>query len=348
MTATATRGPKGNALGLEKAEYRGAASTLCKGCGHDSISARIIDACYDLSIDPRQVIKLSGIGCSSKAPAYFLGQSHGFNTLHGRMPSVATGATLARPDLLAIGVSGDGDTGSIGLGQFIHMVRRNVPMVYIIENNGVYGLTKGQFSATTDEGQKLKYAGVNEMPPLDLCMEALVADCTFIARSFAGDARQVAQLLKAALRHKGTAVLDIISPCVTFNNNPDSTKSYDWGKNNQIELQEISYVPQREEIVLDEDYGPGESITVKLHDGSSIVLKKTDANHDPRDKSAAFKLLLDAKSQKQFITGLIYIADPRPTLPELAKTPDTPLALLDDAHLRPSREALAKVMSDLN
>ncbi len=201
-----------NLIGLTKNDYKGRASTLCKGCGHDSISARIISVAYDLSIKPTQVIKLSGIGCSSKTPAYFLNQSHGINGLHGRMPSMATGATLANHTLKAIGVSGDGDTGSIGIGQFIHMVRRNVPMVYIVENNGVYGLTKGQFSATADEGQKLKYAGLNELPPIDVCMEALIADCGFVARSFAGDPRQVESLLKAALSHRGTAVLDIISP----------------------------------------------------------------------------------------------------------------------------------------
>lgn len=343
---TAARAPKVNLIGLEKNDYRGAPSTLCKGCGHDSISAQIIDSCYELSIHPTQLIKLSGIGCSSKAPAYFLNQTHGFNTLHGRMPSVATGATLARHDVTAIGVSGDGDTGSIGLGQFIHMVRRNVPMVYIVENNGVYGLTKGQFSATADEGQKLKYAGVNEMPPLDLCMEALIADCTFIARSFSGDAKQVRALLKAALSHQGTAVLDIISPCVTFNNNPDSTKSYDYGKNHEIALQDIAYVPPREEIQI-EDYPEGETITVALHDGSSIVLKKTDEGHDPRDRAAAMKLLTEAKANRQFITGLIYITDPRPTLPELARVPETPLALLPESKTRPSPESLQKIMADM-
>ncbi|MBX3064414.1 MAG: 2-oxoacid:ferredoxin oxidoreductase subunit beta [Anaerolineae bacterium] len=332
-----------NVIGLVKSEYDGAPTTLCQGCGHNSISAQIIDVCYEMGVRPSEIIKLSGIGCSSKAPAYFLNQSHGFNTLHGRMPSVATGATLANHHLAAIGISGDGDTGSIGLGQFIHMVRRNVPMVYIIENNGVYGLTKGQFSATADEGQKLKYAGVNEMPPLDMCMEALIADCTFIARSFSGNAKQVRSLMKAAFSHKGTAVLDIISPCVTFNNNPDSTKSYDYGRSHQIELQEIGYVPHREEIQIEDD--DRELIEVTMHDGSVITLKK--ATHDPRDKSAAIRLLTESKVNKQFITGLIYIGETRETLPELANVPSTPLAHLSDDQIRPSRAALEKVMADL-
>jgi 2-oxoglutarate/2-oxoacid ferredoxin oxidoreductase subunit beta len=282
MTSAPARAPKVNLIGLEKTDYRGAPSTLCKGCGHDSISSQIIDTCYELSIDPKSVIKLSGIGCSSKSPAYFLGQSHGFNTLHGRMPSVATGATIANHTLIAVGVSGDGDTGSIGLGQFKHMVRRNVPMVYVIENNGVYGLTKGQFSATADEGQKLKYAGLNDLPPLDLCMEALIADCTFVARSFSGDAKQVRSLMKAAFSHQGTALLDIISPCVTFNDNPDSTKSYAYGREHKMELNEITYVPKREEIQI-ADYAEGETIQVHMHDGSTIVLKKLGPEHDPRD-----------------------------------------------------------------
>lgn len=346
MTTQGAKNVKLNLIGLEKNDYRGAPSTLCKGCGHDSISAQIIDSCYEMNIAPTRVIKLSGIGCSSKAPAYFLNQSHGFNTLHGRMPSVATGATLANPNQIAIGVSGDGDTGSIGLGQYIHMIRRNVPMVYIIENNGVYGLTKGQFSATADEGQKLKYAGVNEMPPLDLCMEALIADCTFVARSFSGDAKQVRTLLKAAFSHKGTAVLDIISPCVTFNNNPDSTKSYDYGRNHEIEINEIMYVPKRDEIQIG-DYAEGEAFPVTMHDGSTIILKKTDQNHDPRDKYAAMKLLTEAKAQKQFITGLIYIGDPRPTLPEMARVPETPLAHLTEEQTRPNRDSLAKILMEL-
>jgi 2-oxoglutarate/2-oxoacid ferredoxin oxidoreductase subunit beta len=339
-----TANPKTNTIGLEKNDYRGLPSTLCKGCGHDSISAQIIDTAYELSLRPQDVIKLSGIGCSSKAPAYFLNGSHGFNTVHGRMPSVATGATLANHKVTAIGVSGDGDTGSIGFGQFKHMIRRNVPMVYIIENNGVYGLTKGQFSATSDKDQRLKYYGLNELPPLDLCMEAITADCTFVARGFSGDAKQVRALMKAAFSHRGTALLDIISPCVTFNNAPDSTKSYDWGREHKISLQEITFVAPQEEITI-EDYT--DTTEVELHDGSKIMLKKAGSDHDPRDRQAALRLLQDAKEKQQFITGLLYISEPRPTLPELSRVPETPLAFLTESELRPSPDALAKAMADL-
>src|SRR5574341_1454095 len=242
-----------NALGLERSTYAGGSSTLCKGCGHDSIGNQIISVAHELSLEQHSIVKFSGIGCSSKSPAYFLGRSHGFNGLHGRMPSVATGVAVVNPGLAGIGISGDGDTGSIGLGQFKHLVRRNVRMVYVVENNGVYGLTKGQFSATADKGQLLKYAGRNELPPIDICIEALAANATFVARSFAGDPKQVRELLKAALSHNGTAVLDIISPCVTFNNGDESTKSYSYGKARQEILQEISFVPYAEEIVVDYD-----------------------------------------------------------------------------------------------
>ncbi|HLZ21621.1 MAG TPA: 2-oxoacid:ferredoxin oxidoreductase subunit beta, partial [Ktedonobacterales bacterium] len=312
-----------NLIGLTKNDYKGNPSTLCKGCGHDSISARIITVAYDLGLKPSQVIKLSGIGCSSKTPAYFLNQSHGFNGLHGRMPSMATGATLANHTLTAIGISGDGDTGSIGIGQFKHMVRRNVPVVYIVEDNGVYGLTKGQFSATADEGQQLKYAGLNELPPIDVCLEALVADCGFVARSFAGDPRQVEGLLKAALSHRGTAVLDIISPCVSFNDHEDSTKSYAWGKAHEEVVSDFSYVPVRSEITV--DYAEGATVDVEMHDGAHILLKKLDNNYDPTDKYAAMRLLEEAHQKQEFITGLIYVNESRPSLPELERLPDTPL-----------------------
>jgi 2-oxoglutarate ferredoxin oxidoreductase subunit beta len=346
MTAAPARAPKVNLIGLEKTDYKGRESTLCNGCGHDSISSQIISVCYDMSIQPTQVIKLSGIGCSSKTPAYFLNRAHGFNAIHGRMPSVATGATLANRTVTAIGVSGDGDTGSIGLGQFKHMVRRNVPVVYIVEDNGVYGLTKGQFSATADEGQKLKYAGINELPPIDLCMEALAADCSFVARSFSGDPKQVQALLKAALSHQGTAVIDIISPCVTFNNHEESTKSYPYGREHEMPLQEITFVPKREEIMIG-DYAEGETIEVALHDGSVIMLKKIGPDHDPTDKYAALRLLEEAKAERKFITGLIYIDQGRATLPEQLHLPQKPLATLPEDRVRPSREALAKVMHDL-
>jgi 2-oxoglutarate ferredoxin oxidoreductase subunit beta len=334
-----------NLIGLTRNDYKGRPSTLCKGCGHDSISARIISVAYDLAIQPTQMIKLSGIGCSSKTPAYFLSQSHGINGLHGRMPSLATGATLANHTLKAVGVSGDGDTGSIGIGQFVHMVRRNVPVVYIIENNGVYGLTKGQFSATADEGQKLKYAGLNELPPIDVCMEALVADCGFVARSFAGDPRQVETLLKAALSHRGTAVLDIISPCVSFNDHEDSTKSYAWGKAHEEIVSEFNFIPFRDEITV--EYEEGESADVTMHDGSVIHLKKLDNDYDPRDRYAAMRLLEDAKEKQEFITGLIYINEGRPSLPELERVPETPLAFMSEERLRPPRDALAALMSEM-
>ncbi|HEX6817113.1 MAG TPA: 2-oxoacid:ferredoxin oxidoreductase subunit beta [Ktedonobacterales bacterium] len=331
-----------NLIGLTKNDYKGRPSTLCKGCGHDSISARIMTVAYDLSLKPSQVIKLSGIGCSSKTPAYFLSQSHGFNGLHGRMPSMATGATLANRTLLAIGISGDGDTGSIGLGQFKHMVRRNVPVVYIVENNGVYGLTKGQFSATADEGQQLKYAGLNEMPPIDVCLEAVVADCGFVARSFAGDPRQVELLLKAALNHRGTAVLDIISPCVSFNDADDSTKSYAWGKAHEEIVSDFSFIPAREEITV--DYAEGTTADVEMPNGSVIRLKKLDNNYNPTDRFAAMRLLEDAHQKQEFITGLIYVNEQRPSLPELERLPETPLVHLPENQVRPSRESLDALM----
>jgi 2-oxoglutarate ferredoxin oxidoreductase subunit beta len=332
-----------NAIGLEKTQYKGADSTLCAGCGHDAISAQIISACYELSINPTQIIKLSGIGCSSKTPAYWLNRAHGFNTVHGRMPSVATGATLANHKLIAIGASGDGDTGSIGLGQFKHMVRRNVPIVYIIEDNGVYGLTKGQFSATADEGQKLKYAGLNELPPLDLCMEAIIAGCGYVARSFSGDPKQVSTLLKGAMAHRGTAVIDIISPCVTFNNHDESTKGYTWGKDHREILQDVIYVMPQEQISV--EYAEGETIPVKMHDGSQIILKKLDKGHDPRDKYAALAKLAEAHEKQEFVTGLLYVNQDRQTLPELMKLTETPLVHLPEARLRPTKEAFEKVMA---
>jgi len=337
--------PNINRIGLTQQEYRGGESTLCQGCGHNSITSQIIAAAYDLSLPPNRIMKMSGIGCSSKTPAYFLNRSHGFNTLHGRMPSVATGATLANRDMRAIGVSGDGDTGSIGLGQFKHLMRRNVPMVYIIENNGVYGLTKGQHSATADVGQDLKYAGRNELPPIDVCIEALVADCGFVARSFAGDAKQVRELLKIAMSYNGTAVLDIISPCVTFNNNDDSTKSYGYGKEHEERLQDIQFVQAFEEIKV--DYEPGTVQLVKLHDGPTIKLKKLERDYDPTSKWRALEVLEAARAKQELITGLLYIDESRPPLPEAMHLTATPLAQLPEERLRPSREAFAKLMQSL-
>ena len=336
---------KVNLLGLERGDYRGNPSTLCAGCGHDSISSQIIAAAFDLALQPHRIIKMSGIGCSSKSTAYFINRAHGFNSLHGRMPSVATGAILANRQELAIAVSGDGDTGSIGIGQFKHLMRRNVPMTYVVENNGVYGLTKGQFSATADVGQKLKYAGLNELPPLDLCIEALVAGCGFVARSFAGDAKQVRELLKAAFSFEGTAVVDIISPCVTFNNHEDSTKSYPYGKAHEERLHDITFIAQQEEITV--DYEPGTVQEVRLHDGPVIQLRKLDASHDPTDRLGALRLLEEARAKQEFITGLIYLDESRPTLPDLLELPETPLAHLSDQALRPPKEALDKLIASL-
>jgi 2-oxoglutarate/2-oxoacid ferredoxin oxidoreductase subunit beta len=337
--------PVVNVIGLAKTDYRGLDSTLCAGCGHDSISAQIITACYELGIKPETVIKLSGIGCSSKSPAYFMNRSFGFNALHGRMPSVATGALIANHTLQAVGVSGDGDSGSIGLGQFKHLMRRNVRMVYIVENNGVYGLTKGQFSATADLGQELKYAGHNELPPIDLCLEALIAECGFVARSFAGDPKQVVPLIKAALSHRGTAMLDIISPCVTFNNKDDSTKSYGWGREHDDRINDFTYVPPQEEIRV--DYAPGSMQEVIMHDGSKILLKKLDNSHDPTDRYAALKLLEEARQAQHFITGLIYVDGNRPNMAEHERLGSLPLAHMGQDRLRPSRQSLEKVMQGM-
>jgi 2-oxoglutarate/2-oxoacid ferredoxin oxidoreductase subunit beta len=333
-----------NEIGLERSDYQGYPTTLCKGCGHNSISNQIIAIAYELALEPWSVIKMSGIGCSSKSPAYFLNLSHGFNALHGRMPSVTTGATLANHSLKAIAVSGDGDTGSIGMGQFKNIMRRNVPMVYIIENNGVYGLTKGQFSVTADNGLKLKYAGTQKLPTVDLCMEALTSDATFIARSFAGDAKQVRELLKAAISHNGTAILDIISPCVTFNNEDTSPKSYGYGKEHEEPIQEITFIPYRDEIQV--DYDEGQEQLVQMHDGSYIKLKKIAATeHDPTDRMAAINLLERVRRDNVFLTGLIYVDPNRPAFDEIMDVVETPLAMLPEDRIRPSREAFDKVMA---
>lgn len=335
-----------NLIGLEKADYNGRPSTLCQGCGHNSIANQIVSVAYELSIQPHEMIKLSGIGCSSKSPAYFLGRSHGFNSLHGRMPSIATGALMANHSLNAIGVSGDGDTASIGMGQFKHMMRRNVRMVYIVENNGVYGLTKGQFSATADEGQELKYAGSNDLPPIDICMEAIMAGCGFVARSFSGDAKQVRELLKAALSHRGTAVLDIISPCVAFNNHDSSTKSYGYGKEHEEQLHDIGWVPPAEEIMIG-DYAPGEMKVVKMHDGSHLQLRKLDEDYDPTVKMGALNRLMWAQEKQEFITGLIYYDGERENLAEASHLSAVPLAHLPEERLRPSADSLDEIMASL-
>ncbi len=333
-----------NLLGLERADYKGLPTTLCQGCGHNSIANQIIAACFEMSVPPHRVIKLSGIGCSSKSPAYFMSRSHAFNGLHGRMPPVATGALVANRDLKGLGVSGDGDTASIGLGHFKHLVRRNVPMVYIVENNGVYGLTKGQFSATADRGQVIKDQGENPFLPVDICMEALAANCGFVARSFAGDPKQVKELIKAALAYRGTAVLDIISPCVTFNNRDESTKSYTWGREHEDPLQDVTLVPRREEIEI--EYEPGQVTTVELHDGSLLVLKKLGRDYDPSDRAAALALLEEARAKQLLLTGLIHLDPSAPTLIDVLNIVDRPLALLTERDLRPSEQSLAEIIAE--
>lgn len=342
VEAQPRREGKVNAVGLSKADYRGRPSSLCQGCGHNSISSQIIAATYEIAIKPEQVIKLSGIGCSSKSAAYFMDRSFGFNGLHGRMPPVATGAMMANHKLKAVGISGDGDTASIGIGHFIHLIRRNVPMVYIVENNGVYGLTKGQFSATADKGQVLKKRGVNPFEPVDICREAIIADAGFVARSFAGDPKQVKELLKAAFSFKGTAILDIISPCVTFNNRDESTKSYAWGKEHEDRLHDVTWVPKREDIQI--EYAPGEIKDVVLHDGSALLLKKLDQDYDPRDRMGALQMLEETCCKGILVTGLIYIDEQRETLDEVAHLGQTPLNQLAEDALRPSRESLDDMM----
>ncbi len=331
-----------NEAGLNKNEYRGAPTTLCAGCGHNSISNQIIAACFEMNLIPENLLKFSGIGCSSKSPTYFLNRTFGFNSLHGRMPSVATGAVFGDHSLKAIAVSGDGDTASIGMGQFKHVIRRNLNMVYIVENNGVYGLTKGQFSATAEEGLSLKYQGRNPYEPIDICVEALAANATFVARSFAGDAKQVKSLIKAALSHRGIAILDIISPCVTFNNSDEAHHSFGWGRENETPIHDITYVPVRDEIRID-GYENGSTKLVEMHDGSVVLLEKVGEDYDPTDRMSAVRLLEDAAAREVLITGLIYIEQDEPTLTDIYEIPDTPLNRLEESRLRPAPETLEKI-----
>jgi 2-oxoglutarate ferredoxin oxidoreductase subunit beta len=345
MVTSAPKPQNTNRIGLTLADYKGSPSTLCDGCGHDAITSQVIKAFYELGIEPHKVAKLSGIGCSSKTPAYFLNRSHGFNSTHGRMPSVATGVSLANKDLLLIGVSGDGDTASIGLGQFCHLVRRNVPMIYIVENNGVYGLTKGQFSATADLGSKLKTGVLNELPPIDLCGLAIELGCGFVARSFAGDPKQLVALLKAAASHKGTAVLDVISPCVTFNNHEGSTKSYKYAKEMETPLHELGYIPFFEQITV--DYEPGTVTDIELHDGSHLRLKKTDRDYDATNKAVAVETIAKAAEDKQFLTGLLYINEEKANFSDIMHVVDTPITEIPNEKLRPSKAVLDEVMQSL-
>lgn len=334
-----------NRIGLMMQDYKGKDSTLCAGCGHDAITSQIIKALFEHGVEPHRVIKLSGIGCSSKTPTYFLSRAHGFNAVHGRMPSIGTGAILANRRLLAVGVSGDGDTASIGMGQFVHMLRRNVPMIYIMENNGVYGLTKGQFSATADQGSKLKTGVLSEFPAIDCCILAIELGCGFVARSFAGDPKQLVALLEGALSHRGTAFLDVISPCVTFNNHEGSTKSYKHAKETEELLHEISYVPYYEQITV--DYEEGTTQVVELHDGSHITLKKLEREFNPLNKAETLRLLRTSHEKGEFLTGLLYIDPARPDLTEVLGMHDESLATLAPERVRPSRQALDEINESL-
>ncbi len=337
--------PKTNRLGLPLAEYRGLKTTLCAGCGHNAISERILEAMFQLGVPPERVAKFSGIGCSSKTPAYFLGRSHAFNALHGRMPAVATGALLANRTLLGAGVSGDGDTASIGIGQFVHLMRRNLPLLYVIEDNGVYGLTKGQFSATADVGSTLKSGVANELPPIDTCALAIQLGATFVGRSFSGDKRQLSAMLAAAIAHRGTALLDVISPCVTFNDHAGSTRSFAYVKEHDVALQELSFIPAFDDVAV--AYDPGTTVDVALHDGSHLRLRKLEEGFDPRDRARAVERLMRSAGTGEVLTGVFFV-DPRaPSMIEQLALVDAPLATLPAERVRPSRAVLDEVMASL-
>ena len=336
---------KQNRIGLQVLDYRGGKTTLCAGCGHNAISERIIDAFYEMGVQPERVMKLSGIGCSSKSPAYFMSRSHSFNSVHGRMPSIATGALLANHTMKALGVSGDGDTGSIGMGQFVHMLRRNLPIIYIVEDNGVYGLTKGQFSATADIGSKLKTGVINDLPGIDLCAVAIQLGATFVGRSFSGDKKQLLAMLKAAIAHKGTVVLDVISPCVTFNDHEGSTKSYKYMQEHEEAISEVGFVPYFQEI--DVEYDPGTTIEVTMHDGSRLHLRKLHENFDPTDRVGAVSALMASHAKGEILTGIFYVDTAKPTFTELLNLVDEPLATLPDARVRPGKAVLDEVMQRL-
>jgi 2-oxoglutarate ferredoxin oxidoreductase subunit beta len=337
--------PKTNRIGLQVLDYRGGKTTLCAGCGHNVISERIIDAFYEMGVQPERLMKLSGIGCSSKSPAYFMSRSHSFNSVHGRMPSVATGALLANRTMKALGVSGDGDTASIGIGQFVHMMRRNVPVIYIIEDNGVYGLTKGQFSATADIGSTLKTGVINDLPPIDTCALAIQLGATFVGRSFSGDKKQLLAMLKAAIAHNGTVVLDVISPCVTFNDHEGSTRSYKYMQEHEEAISEVGFVPHFQEI--DVEYDPGTTINVEMHDGSHMRLRKLHEDYDPTDRIAATEALMSAHAKDEVLTGVFYIDTKKPSFTEMLNMVDEPLGTLPTERVRPGREVLDEVMQRL-
>jgi 2-oxoglutarate/2-oxoacid ferredoxin oxidoreductase subunit beta len=344
-TPTSTPTPKINRIGLQVLDYRGGKTTLCAGCGHNAISERIIDAMYEMGVKPERVAKLSGIGCSSKSPAYFMSRSHSFNSVHGRMPSLATGAVLANRDLMALGVSGDGDTASIGIGQFVHLMRRNLPIIYIIEDNGVYGLTKGQFSATADLGSKLKSGVINDLPPIDTCALAIELGATFVGRSFSGDKKQLLSMLKAAIAHKGTVMLDVVSPCVTFNDHEGSTKSYKYMKEHEEPLHDISFVPSFEEINV--EYDPGTTLDVTMHDGSRLRLRKLEEDYDPTNRIESVKRLMEAHENNEVLTGILYLNAKAPSFIDMLNITDEPLATLPESVVRPGREALEQAMEEL-
>ncbi len=332
-----------NPLGFTRAEYQGSKSTLCTGCGHDSVTNHIISAFFQSGVNPYKVAKMSGIGCSSKTPNYFLGLSHGFNSIHGRMAPVTTGAYVVNPGLTYIGVSGDGDTASIGLGSFVHGVRRNIKMIYIVENNGVYGLTKGQFSATADRGSKMKHGETNPFSSVDICSLALDVGAEFVARSFSGDAKQLVALLNLALRHNGTAVIDVISPCVTFANHEGSSRSYDAVKSHHMQLQELGFVQPQAEIAV--DYGDGEVKEVDLPDGSKLWLKKIERDHDYSDKAVAAERLRETRDNGKILTGLFYWNQHSETLAEQLSLVKKPLASLSQKELCPSEASLKRLLS---
>lgn len=334
-----------NKLGFVRRDYEGKVSTLCAGCGHDSISAALIQAFWELDVEPHRVAKLSGIGCSSKTPDYFLGNSHGFNTVHGRMPSVLTGANLANRDLIYLGVSGDGDSASIGLGQFAHVMRRGVNMTYILENNGVYGLTKGQFSATADKGSKAKKGAVNADSPVDTVSLALLMGATFVARSFSGDKKQLTPLIKAAIAHPGAAFIDVISPCVAFNNHPGSTKSYDYVREHNEAVNRLDFWPNRDAITV--DYSAGGVIEVPQHDGSIIKLRKLDAEYDPSDKINAVSHIARAAEKGEVLTGLLYLAADAEDLHAHLNTVEAPFNRLGEKELCPGAGMLEKINAAL-
>src|SRR5271168_2600059 len=349
VTSTPVDAPKPaaktNRIGLQVLDYRGGKTTLCAGCGHNVISERIIDALYEMGVQPERLMKLSGIGCSSKSPAYFLSRAHSFNSVHGRMPSVATGALLANKTMKALGVSGDGDTASIGVGQFIHLMRRNLPLIYIIEDNGVYGLTKGQFSATADIGSKLKTGVINDLPAIDTCALAVQLGASFVGRSFSGDKKQLLAMLKAAIAHNGTVVLDVISPCVTFNDHEGSTKSYKYMQDHEEPITEVGFVPSFEDISI--DYDPGTTYDVEMHDGSHLRLRKLHEDYDPSSRVAAVKALMESHERGEVLTGIFYVDTKKPSFIDLLNVVNEPLGQLAQERVRPGKPVLDEIMARL-